>query len=227
MKTVFLSLSSFVAITVTVLAMQKNKPDSSVVWTAYTQDSGWPAGVQFLIALGSPAISFCPLDGVVHLVEEVRDAPKVVPRAVLSALVISFITGVAFTLGMLYGITDYTPILETTTSPIYEVWRQATNTTAAPTAFSILILVLLPVGSFATYQVASMMTLSFGRDYGLPFGRYLSRVNHDLNAPTWSLMLNFVVIFIIGLLYLGSPLGKPMSDSYLLASKVLAKKRIH
>lgn len=206
---VFLSLSAFVVFTVTTLAMQKKLQDSAVVWTSYTESSGWPVGVQFLIALSSPIVAFSPLDGAVHLVEEVNDAVKVVPRTVMAGLAIGFVTLLAFVLAVLYGTSDFDAVLATPSGfPLFEIWAQATRTTAVPIVFTVVCLVLLPVGTTVTCQVASMMTWSLACDHGLPLGSYLSKINTALNAPVWSLLLNFIIMFLIGCLYLFSSLGK-------------------
>ena len=54
------------------------------------------------------------------------------------------------------------------------------------------------IGSIACCQVASIMTLSLGRDGAFLFSRYLSQVHAGLNVPVWGLLMNFTVIFLMG-----------------------------
>jgi choline transport protein len=203
-----LSVSAFLAFTITTLAMQKTKQDSRVVWTTYTEVSGWPAGMQFLIALTAPVIAFCPIDGAIHLVEQVKDARKVVPRTIMAALTISFATSIVFILAMLYCISDFDAVLGSPSGfPLFEVWSQATSTTTVPIVFTSICIFLLPVGTIACTQVASMMTWSLARDKGLGLGQYLTKVNKTLNAPVWALLVNAGIMFLIGCLHLISTLG--------------------
>lgn len=59
---VFVSLAGSTAITVTCLALQKQKQSSQLVWELSFQTSGWPVGMEVLISLAGPVVSFCPLD---------------------------------------------------------------------------------------------------------------------------------------------------------------------
>lgn len=202
-----LSVSAFLIFTVTGLAMAPELQSSSVVWTSYTQVSGWSPGVQFLIALSAPVIAFCPLDGAVHLVEEVRDAPRVVPRTIMAALGISFLTSFAFALSVLYSINDIDSVMASPSGfVLFDIWMQATKQSVA-VVFTVIALVLLPIGVIACMQVASMMTWSLGRDSLLPFGGFLGRIHPVLNVPGWSLLWNFCVMFLLGILYLISDLA--------------------
>ncbi|CAK7217057.1 hypothetical protein SCUCBS95973_003022 [Sporothrix curviconia] len=81
------------------------------------------------------------------------------------------------------------------------------NILSIAVVYTVVTLALLPIGSIACVQVASMMTWSLGRDGGLPFGSFLSRINQTLNAPVWALIWNYVVMFLIGILYLISSLA--------------------
>ncbi|KAM6527597.1 hypothetical protein FALCPG4_008653 [Fusarium falciforme] len=200
-----LSLIAFVVFTVTILAMQGNKQPSEVVWTAYTEMSGWSAGVQFLIVLSAPAVAFCPIDGAVHLVEEVKNATKIVPLTMMISLIISFVTSLAFTLACLYCVVDFDALFITPSHfPLYEIWAQATATTVVPLVFTIVTMLLLPVGSVACFQVSSMLTMSLGRDECLFFSRYVARVNSKLNTPVWAAVMNWAILTLMGCLFLFS-----------------------
>ena len=210
---VFISLAAFLVFTVTTLSMQKDRQPSSVIWTSYTTDSGWSPGVQVIIALASPIVSLCPLDGAVHLVEEVKDAPKVVPRTVLAALAIAFVTMLVFVLAMLYSITDFDAVIASPSGfPLFEIWTQATGVPAVPIVFTTVCLALLPIGTTVTLQVSSMMTWSLARDGGLAFNKHLTKIHTGLNAPVWSLLLNYAIIFLIGCVYLFSTIGEPSPE---------------
>jgi choline transport protein len=102
--------------------MQHHKQSSEVVWTSCTEVSGWSPGVQFLIVLSAPAIAFCPIDGAVHLVEEVKSASRVVPYTMMMSLVISFVTSLAFVLASLYCVTDFDAFFAAPSHfPLYEI----------------------------------------------------------------------------------------------------------
>lgn len=188
--------------------MQDERQSSKVIWTETTHTSGWPVGIQFLIGLASPVIAFCPIDGAVHLVETVNHARRVVPRTILAGVCISFLTSLAFLLATLYSIADFEAVVSTPAFPLFSIWQQVTDSDAVPVIFTLITILLLPIGSTGCFQVASMMTWSLGRDGGLPFSTFLATVNESLDVPGWSLLADFVIIFVIGLLQLFTKAGK-------------------
>lgn len=76
------------------------------------EDCGWSTGKQILIGLIAPVQAFCAVGGDVHLVEEVNHAGKVVPRTVLTSLLISFTSLILLACAVLYTITDLYAVLE-------------------------------------------------------------------------------------------------------------------
>lgn len=58
---------------------------------------------------------FAGIDGAVHMAEEVADAAKCVPRALMSTVVIGFVSAFAFSLSMLYSLTDIDQVVNSLT----------------------------------------------------------------------------------------------------------------
>lgn len=206
--TVFISIAAFLAIFIACLAKQDHKQDSTYVWTTISNVSGWPSGVQFLISLSAPTLMFSPLDGAVHLCQEVRNAPRMVPRVIIITLCISFVTGFSFAIAMFYCTSDFEAALFTRTNfPMYEIWKQAMGGSGGATAFMAILLVILPFGTVPCGQVASRMTWSMAQDHALLFSPQLSKVNEHFGNPVLALLFNGVLIFLIGLFYLFSVTG--------------------
>jgi choline transport protein len=191
--------------------LQHDKASSSFVWFNYNDLSGWPTGVAFLISMAAPVISFAPLDGAVHLVDEVSSPAKVVSRTILTAVAISFITAIIFALAMLYSITDFNELLSTASYFMpFDLWIQATSSAAAAIAFTVSVIIMLPIGSVSCVQVTSIMLWNLANDKAVPY--FSSRISaqsrqHDGPIHTAALLANFILIFLIGTLYLGSQLG--------------------
>lgn len=162
-----------------------------------------------MIGLAGPVIAFMPLDGAAHLVAEVNRPAIIVPKTIMASLVISFLSALVFVLAVLYSVSDVMSVL---TSPsgfiLFELWRQATGSTGAAIAFTISIIIMLPIGSIACQQVASMMALSLGLDKALVFPDTWGTLNKRLNTPVNALLLNFALMFLVGILFLVSTLGE-------------------
>lgn len=114
-KLVFLTLTGFLVIVVTCLARATPKQSSEIVWTSFVNDSGWSSGITFLTGLISPNYMYAGIDGAIHLCEECKNAAQVVPRAIVSTLVIGFVTTFTFAVAMVYCIEDFDAVIATPT----------------------------------------------------------------------------------------------------------------
>ena len=112
-----MTLTSFVIIMVTCLARSASRYEaSSSVWATFLDGSGWNSGgVAFLTGLVSPNYMYAGIDGALHLAEECRNATTAVPRALISTLVIGFVTSFAFMITMLYCTSDLDTVVASST----------------------------------------------------------------------------------------------------------------
>jgi choline transport protein len=84
------------------------------------------------------------------------------------------------------------------------MWHQATRSDTAATVFVILVVLAAIFALIGGQQTASRLTWSLARDHALIGSQWLSKTHPRLDVPVWSLIFNFVVMFIIGCVYLGS-----------------------
>lgn len=204
--TVVLSLAGFFTIFVTCLSLSSPKQPSDFVWSTFQNNSGWTSdGIVFLTGLVNPNYIYSGLDGAIHLAEECKNAAHAVPRALMSTVIIGFVTSFAFAVAMVYSIGDFDAVVGTATGvPIYELWFQATRSDVAATVF---LIVLLLCGIFAlagSMQTSSRLTWAFGRDDALIWSSKFGHISERWGVPIYALLFNSAVIFIIGCIYLGS-----------------------
>lgn len=88
--------------------------------------------------------------------------------------------------------------------PIYELWRQATHSDTAATAFLATSLTIIFFAVNAIIQTSSHLIWAFGRDNGLICSKQLSLMHASLGVPVWALIVEEVVVIICGCIYLGS-----------------------
>lgn len=110
-----MSLTGFFIVIITCLARSTTKQPASFVWATFSNESGWPSGVSFLAGLISPNYMYAGIDGAIHLAEECKQPARVVPRALISTLVIGFVTSFVFAVSMTYSISDFDAVLATPT----------------------------------------------------------------------------------------------------------------
>lgn len=113
--TVVITLTGFFTIVVTCLARSTPKQSSEFVWTNFVNESGWADGISFLTGLISPNYMYAGIDGAIHLAEECRNPARVVPRAIVSTLLIGFVTSFMFAVAMTYSIGDFDAVITTAT----------------------------------------------------------------------------------------------------------------
>ncbi|KAH7008648.1 amino acid/polyamine transporter I [Ilyonectria destructans] len=199
-----ISLVSFLAILITCLARSQSKQSDAFVWGNFVNPSGWSAdGVVFLIGLSNPNFIYSGLDGAVHLAEECTDAARTVPKALMSTIVVGFITGFSFAIAMTYCTTDFDAVMAAPI-PILEIWYQATRSKGAAVAFTAILTICGCFAIIGCHQTASRLTYSFARDNALFFSPKLSTVSETYGVPMFALLANGVVVAIIGCVYLGS-----------------------
>ncbi|KAF3385659.1 hypothetical protein DPV78_012370 [Talaromyces pinophilus] len=114
-------LLSFFAIVITCLARSTNKQTSEFVWTIFINESSWSSdGVVFLTSLINPNYMFGEFDGVLHLAQECSNAATAIPRALMSTIIIGFVSPLVFVIAMLYGLSDFDAVLTITGMVIEE-----------------------------------------------------------------------------------------------------------
>lgn len=69
----------------------------------------------FLIGLVNPNYMYAGIDGAIHLAEDSVNAATAVPWALMSVIVIGFITAFVFTVAMVYSLSDLAAVLAITT----------------------------------------------------------------------------------------------------------------
>lgn len=199
-----LSLLMMLTYFITSLARASSKLPSSFVWTTFINDgTGWSDGVVFLTGLVNSNFGFVGVDGAIHLAEDANNAAVAVPWALVSTVVIGFITAFPFVVAMFYCISDPLSVLASPV-PIFEIWRQAVRSDEGATAMTVLLLLTGYFSLNACQQTASRLTWSFARDRGLVFSGPIGAIHPALGVPVWALIANTSVVFIMGCIYLGS-----------------------
>ncbi|KAL3473351.1 amino acid/polyamine transporter I [Aspergillus californicus] len=201
-----LSISTFIVITITCPARSSAHVDSPDVWGKMVNGSGgWPDGISFLTGLSTPQFMLSGLDASLHLAEDCLEPERVVPKSVLVTVLVGFLTAFPFSIGIIYSTANVADSLTTKTGfPIYDIWEKATNSPAASTVFMTSLFVLSCVAFNGVHQTASRLTWSFARDEALFFSSRLASVHSKLGIPLYSLVLNGICVFLVGVVYVCS-----------------------
>ena len=196
----------FIAWIVTLVCLAPRSSSEFVFETTLTGVSGWTnPGVQWCIGLLSAVFPVGGFDGVLHMSDEVKDAPKKVPLSMVYGLTINGIMALAFMITLLYTLGDPTTALTTPTGyPIIQVAYGATGSKAATVVLCCFIIFNGMVAMFSSLASVSRLTWAFARDRGLPFPNFFGRVHPTLRIPLNSLFLVSFVVMLLQLINIGS-----------------------
>ena len=177
------------------------------VFVNFQNNAGWSSnGLSWFIGMSLSAnIPLVGYDGPAHLAEEVRNATRNVPWAMVSTVVLNGVLGFAVVIAFSFCIlpTFESALTSPTGYDFIEVFYSAMGPTGAAGLTAILIM-LMWFATFGFLATASRQTWSFARDGGLPFSNFLAHVNPKLALPLRSIALCTIVPCLIGLINIGS-----------------------
>ncbi|KAK5702464.1 hypothetical protein LTR17_022297 [Elasticomyces elasticus] len=179
------------------------------VWTEFENGGGWSSmGLCVLVGQVAGISTQCGgIDTAAHMSEEVKDASFSVPRVMVSVYLINACIIFPGVLTIVYHIDDLdAAINDPTTYPAIYVLRGAMS--VGWITVILVLIALLNVASNIVYLAAVTRDLfAFARDRGLPFSRWISKIDENRHIPVNATILSSVVSCALALIYIGSPLA--------------------
>lgn len=204
--TLYTSLISFITILITVPARAETHQSPKFVFATFINSTGWDSdGIAYLVGLINCNWVFACLDSATHMAEEVARPEKAIPIAILGTVAIGFTTAWCFVISMFFSLNDFEQVVASATGvPILELFYQALGSRAGAIALQSLILATGMGCQIASHTWQSRLCWSFARDRGLPFHKWLSKIDPRLDVPFIAHSASCFIVGLLGLLYLGS-----------------------
>ncbi|AGO13076.1 AaceriAFL081Wp [[Ashbya] aceris (nom. inval.)] len=203
----YVSLFSFVTITITVVACSRGQfNDAKFVFATFRNETGWQnSAIAFIVGLINPAWSFSCLDCATHMAFEVEQPERVIPIAILGTVAIGFVTSFCYVIAMFFSLRDLTSIMSSNTgAPILDIYYQALGSRAGALVLGSLVL-LTSIGCIiSSHTWQARLCWSFARDGGLPYSHIWARVNRSVGVPLNAHLMSCVCISLLGILYMAS-----------------------
>ncbi|KAI1090994.1 amino acid transporter [Rostrohypoxylon terebratum] len=197
------SLLGVVIISIVLLATS-DKNDAHYVFAEFDNETGWSDGMAWILGLLQSALSLIGFDAALHMTEEMPRPAEDAPRAIIYAVIVGGVTGVAFILVILFCITDLETVLATPTNmPIAELILQGTKSRAAATILTLMLAVCFINGTNGCVTSSSRLLYAMARDKGIVYHRYFAHITPKLDVPVRTVIFTFVFNVLFGLLYLG------------------------
>lgn len=203
----YISLFSYVVISIVVLVCARgNYNTAKFVFVTFENNTGWKsAGIAFLVGLVNPNWSFSCLDSASHLAEEVHEADRVIPIAILGTVTIGLVTALSYAIAMFFCVTNLDAITNSTTGlPILDIYYQALRNRAGAICLGALLFATACGCTVSSHTWQARLCWSFSRDNGLPFSKYLSIVDPNLGVPLNAHLFSSAIVAVLGCLYLAS-----------------------
>ncbi|KAK1961087.1 amino acid permease [Colletotrichum sublineola] len=195
----------FLAILI-VLGVMAPKNTASFVFTEFVNSSGWESdGVSWLVGLISAVYPFLGYDAACHLAEEMPNASRHVPLAMVGSVVGNGLMGLIYGTVLLFSTGPLEALLSTPTGfPFMQIFVDVTKSRAGATVMSIMLIFTAIAATVAGITSTSRTLWAFARDRATPYDRYLSRVNKRQRIPVHSVVLVTVLQMLLGFIYLGN-----------------------
>ncbi|KAH9231230.1 hypothetical protein K456DRAFT_1751689 [Colletotrichum gloeosporioides 23] len=180
---------AFVAILI-VLGVMAPKNNSSFVFTEFINSSGWTNdGVSWLVGLISAVYPFLGYDAACHMAEEIPNATRNVPIAMVGSVVANGLMGLVYVVVLLFSTGSLETLLATPTGfPFMQIYLDATKSRAGATVMS---LTLITVAIAATVGCITSASRTL-------------HVHKDLQVPVRAIAVVTIMQLLLGFLYLGN-----------------------
>lgn len=202
----YVSLLSFVVITITVLAKSSGHYQSaSFVFSDFSNGTGWSSsGIAFIVGLINPNWSFSCLDAATHLAEETLTPETDIPKAIIGTVLIGFFTSFIYVIAMFFSIRNLDDILKSNIgAPILDIYHQAIGNRGGAIVLGCFFVLTLVGCNISSHTWQARLCWSFARDNGLPGSRWWSKVSRT-GVPVYAHLMSCGWCAIIGCIYMAS-----------------------
>ncbi|KAK3312091.1 putative GABA permease [Apodospora peruviana] len=201
-----LHVLGFFVVLIPLWAMGSPTASASDVFFTFTDGGGWGnTGLSCLVGMLGPLFGFIGPDSATHMSEELRNASKSLPRAMIATMVANGALGFVMLVSycMLLGNVDEILASETG-QPFIQVFYNITKSKAGTSVMTVIMIVIVGCGVINNIATSSRQLWAFARDKGVPFSGWFSTINHKVDLPINALVFSYVFAVLLSLINIGS-----------------------
>ncbi|KAK8010069.1 hypothetical protein PG990_009034 [Apiospora arundinis] len=175
------------------------------VFDTFVNNGGWSTqGLSFCVGITGSVFAFLGGDAAMHMAEEIKDAPVVVPRSLFAGLMLNGCLGFGMVVACLFSMGDLDAALaENPIYPYMAIFHQAVGSRAGAAAMASLVVVLAFSALTGSMASASRIFWAFSRDRGTPGWRVWRKVNRRTGIPFNSVLLTSCISVLLSLINIG------------------------
>ncbi|KAF2464121.1 amino acid transporter [Lindgomyces ingoldianus] len=178
-------------------------------FTTFNDGGGWGnMGVATLVGMIGSTMPILGGDAAVHMSEELRDASKTLPRAMIWTILTNGAMGwiMIITFCMVIGSVD-DALASPTRQPYLYVFYNSTKSTGGATAMGFVVIFMFLFCNVTTTATSSRQLFAFARDKGIPFHQVFAKISPRYDVPLNALWFSFTISCLLSLINLGSPVA--------------------
>jgi choline transport protein len=186
---VMIHMCSFFGIIVSLWVLSP-RTDAMTIFTQFDDDGGWGSvGASTLLGISASALPLLGGDASAHMAEEVQDAGRNVPRAMIWSMVINGALAWIMVITFCFCVGDLAAVLATPTGyPFIQVFYNSTQSITGATVMASTVIAVWILSNGALIATMSRLLYAFARDDGLPSSDWFSKV-----SPRWGVPLNAIM----------------------------------
>ena len=202
------NILSFAIVIITILATNDHKQPASFVFTEFQNATGFSTGFAAILGLLQSAFGMCCYEAPAHLTEELKQASREAPKAIIMAVYMGAVTGLIFLIAVCFCVGDPSTIASTPTLvPLIQILFDSTGSVVGSCFLASMIVVIVLVASNALLAESSRSLFAFSRDHGLPFSKIFSKVEPKRQVPVNAIILACVAQMALNSIYFGTSTG--------------------
>lgn len=202
------NVCAFITTITVILACNKEKQSASFVFSDFQNFTGFSSSMAGIIGILQPAFGMCCYDAPAHMTEEMKDASKQAPKAMVLSVYIGSITGFIFLLAVCFCIGDIETVANTSTLvPLIQIFFDSTGSNVASCFLASFIVIIDMAAANALLTEGSRSLYAFARDRGLPFSSFVSRIEPRYQVPVVAICVSGVVQMAFTAIYFGTVTG--------------------
>ncbi|RKL12983.1 hypothetical protein BFJ68_g7365 [Fusarium oxysporum] len=181
------------------------KQTARFVFTEFVNNSGYHVSAWVgVMSFYTPIYALYGTDGILHIAEEMRDAPKSAPRAMVYSMVFSGITSLMGALVMAFCSGNWEAYMESD-FPFLNWFVDVLDSSAGGSALVIVVIVLLNfLITVGINTAGSRLAWGMAGDHALPLSNFFAKVNQSVHTPLNALLFIITAELTIGLVLFGS-----------------------
>ncbi|EGR44120.1 amino acid transporter [Trichoderma reesei QM6a] len=180
--------------------------NARAVFTNFSDGGGWGSlGGSTLVGVLAGILPLLGADAAVHMSEELRDASRTLPRAMISTTIFNGAFGWIMVITFAFCIGDLEEVISSPTGyPFMQVFYNTTKSASSATAMSVFIVAMSVFSNLTMVATASRQLFAFARDHALPFSPWFSNIRAGWDVPFNAILTTFLFSALLSLINIGS-----------------------